>query len=113
MVPAQKRPARSQRPSLKRFSGRCASGLATGASAPLAASRKWIPLFVAARSPPFSRNAMLPTTSGSTCIITAPLAGSRRFTAGQRLSTHHSIFSRSSHSGHSPSRSAPGAATST
>jgi hypothetical protein len=36
-----------------------------------------------------------------------------RLTAGKRASTHHSIASRSSHNGHSPSWSAPRTATST
>src|SRR5919106_864330 len=64
---------------------------------------KYSPDCNAARSPPVSRNAMLPTNWGRGS--TAVLVPSKRLIAGAWMSTHQSVCVRSSHSGHSPSRS--------
>ena len=87
MVPAQNRPAGSHLPSLKRFSGRSASGSWRRVSLPLAGSKAANPSFRASITPPEVRATTVPTGWPTSITRSPPPAGSWTWSLQPMMST--------------------------
>ena len=105
MVPAQKRPWRSQRPSLKRMPS-CGCRTAetrVQASVPSSAGRRWNrPVSMPAIRPPSACRAMHARRSGVAQLVSWRSAQRRRRSARPSMSTQYRACSVTDHSGLSP-----------
>ncbi len=86
MVPAKKRPSGEALPSLKRFSARFGSGLASSLKSPVAKSNRCNPVFSATTARPFLVSAKEPIGAGMRHALVAPVAGSNRLRLGPWMS---------------------------
>ena len=115
IVPAQKRPWRSQRPSLKRMpSWPCCTAASMGPEAsPPSPRRTWkMPVSIAATKPPSRCSAMQPTRSAQVQLCTRRPAQSKRRIERPSMSTQYKACSATDHSGLSPTVSRSSQSTS-
>ncbi len=109
IVPTQKRPAGSVRPSLRRLPRPSASSRTQSVHVPSSQSRNPSPPSIATRSRPGAGvSAMDPGRPGSARLSSTPVSGSKRWTARPSMSSQYSRCSGTLHSGHSPRRARAG-----
>src|ERR1700682_3032288 len=102
MLPAQKRPCGSARPSLKRWCAGSYGALATLRLSLPPGSTNHMPSRRAATNPPPSRNAKQPIASGNGHATFCAECGSKQLSDGPLMSTQYSNCSSTDHVGHSP-----------